>query len=96
MSFQEALDNCCKCKDDGNEIFKQPFMHSYMDARAADFRKPMAGAVDFASETTDDGGIKTTQVTYPLEYEPTLPYSYYAPEPISPLSRSQQAADQGK
>ena len=95
MSFQDAVDKCCECKDDGTAELKQPFLHSFLDARAADFRKPMVGAVDLESETTDDGGIKVTQVTYPLEYEciggkpPTK-----VPDPISPLTGNTTTTEQ--
>ena len=73
MSFGDTIACCCECKDDGTAALKQPFLHSFLDARAADFRKPMVGAIDFTVESTEDGGVRTTQVTYPLEYEPITP-----------------------
>ena len=68
MTFGKALDGMCECED-GMASLKQPFLHPFLDARAADTRRPMVGAVDIQAESTDDGGIKVTQVTYPLEYE---------------------------
>ena len=96
MMFEDAINNCCECKDDGTAGLKQPFLYPFLDARAADTRRAMAGAVDLEVEDTDDNGIKVIQVTYPLEYEPSSPLFAYRPEPISPLRASQQAADQGK
>ena len=94
--FKEALDQCCECKDDGTAMLKQPFLHSFLDARGADVRKPMVGAVDFMVEETDEGGIRTTQITYPLEYECLGGSKSTLPAPISPLRGSLQADEQGK
>lgn len=96
MSFQEAVDCCCECKDDGTAELKQPFIYPFLDARAADTRRPMVGAIDINSETTDEGGIKVTQVMYPMEYECLGGTSSTPKPPISPLRASQQAAEQGK
>ena len=84
--FKDAVDNCCECSDDGTAALKQPFLHSFLDARAADTRRPMVGAVDLESETTDDGGIHVTQVTYPMDYEPIGSMPTKVPDPISPLA----------
>lgn len=70
--FKDAVDKCCECKDDGTAALKQPFLHSFLDARAADTRRPMVGAVDLEVEETSDS-LKVVQVTYPLEYEPITP-----------------------
>lgn len=80
--FEDAISNCCECKDDGTAALKQPFMHSFLDARAADTRRPMVGAIDLEIEESE-GSLKVTQVTYPLEYEPISPSKYKGTGEIS-------------
>lgn len=100
--FNDAVNNCCECKDDGTAALKQPFMQSFLDARAADFRKPMVGAIDFEATSTEDGGVKTVQVTHPLQYECIAMKSKPVPPPLSPLAppsgdkKKESSPDKGK
>ena len=96
MCFDKAVKGCCDCNDDGTARLKEPFLHSFLDARAADTRRPMVGAVDLTAESTDDGGIKVTQVTYPLEYECLGGTLDTTVPPISPLQANTQSSDQGQ